>query len=578
MMNILKWRIRFATPSTLDFLDSPLLWAGIVGFLGAISSVLFRQSLQFLEHLVSQSSEPLEDAVAKMNIWQRLLIPTIGGLIAGLVITLGNRLTTKSSKADFMETVVLGKGRLSVRATLVRTLSSLITNGTGGSIGREGPMVSTAAMLGSVVGRYANFTVARCRLLVACGAAAGIACAYNAPITGALFVAEILLGSIAMESFGPLVFSSVVATVTAHQFLRSGPVYNIPDNVLTHVPTWQLVFFVILGLVAGLFAPAFLAILRISEKAFRSSKLSEPYRFALGGLIVGIISIHSPFVWGNGYSVVENLLQAPYPWFILADILFCKVLATASTTGSGAVGGVFTPTLFCGAAMGVLFAQAESALLPGLSFEPNSFALVGMGCFLAATTHAPIMSILIIFEMTLTYGAVMPLMLGCTTAFYVARQLGAESMYSKHLRGGGPKSKAPLFLLHVSDLMKPNPLAIPGSASFTQIVGIFASNTFKHLYVVSPEGSLLGAIALQDLKPFLQDSDMPNVVLAIDLVQEIPCLSSGDSLQESLIVFARHDGERLPIIDNPTNRRLVGALSKTDVLLTLAHGTEFNEM
>jgi CIC family chloride channel protein len=213
------------------------------------------------------------------------------------------------------------------------------------------------------------------------------------------------------------------------------------------------------------------------------------------------------------------------------------------------------------------------ALLPDAHISVGSFAVVGMGCFLAGMTRAPIMSILIMFEMTRADATIMPLMLACVSAFYVARGLSPESVYSRQLRGSRAHAETPLFLLHVRDLMKKDPLCVTETSGFAQIAKVLAANTFKHLYVVDANRRFLGAIALQDLKPFLQDTDLPQVVIALDLMHDdVPVLTSDGSLKESLEVFARHDGERLPVLDNPHDRRLVGSLAKTDVLLTLAHG------
>ncbi len=201
-----------------------------------------------------------------------------------------------------------------------------------------------------------------------------------------------------------------------------------------------------------------------------------------------------------------------------------------------------------------------------------------MGCFLAGMTRAPIMSILIMFEMTRDDATIMPLMLACVAAFYVARGVSPESVYSRQLRGSGAHSETPLFLLHVRDLMKKDPICVLETSGFGQIAKVLAANTFKHLYVVDPNRRFLGAIALQDLKPFLHETDLPQVVIALDLMHDdISVLTSDASLKESLEVFARHDGERLPVIDNQKDRRLVGSLAKTDVLLTLAHGVGAGE-
>jgi CIC family chloride channel protein len=514
---------------------------------------------------------PLENAATTLPWWGRLLMPAAGGLIAGSILLFGQKWSTAGKSADFMEAVVLGNGVIRVRATVVKSLSSLVTISSGGSIGREGPMVQLASMLGSLLGRVGKFSPARLRLLVACGAAAGIACAYNAPLTGAFFVAEIVLGSIAMESIGPLIVSSVVATVIASQFLGAQPVYRLPN--FGSVPNWQLVAHALLGVLAGLCAPLFLFLLRGGETLFSRMRLPVPLKLGLGGLAVGVVSIRHPEVWGNGYGVVENVLNNPWTWKALITILVLKVLATVATTGSGAVGGVFTPTLFCGAVLGALYGEIMRALLPHAQISVGSFAVVGMGCFLAAMTRAPIMSILIIFEMTRDDATIMPLMLACVAAFYVARGLSPESVYSRQLHRNHTHAEPPLFFLHVRDLMKKDPLCVLETSGFAQIATVLAANTFKHLYVVDANRRFLGAIALQDLKPFLHETDLPQVVIALDLMRDdVPVLTSDASLKESLEVFARHDGERLPVLDNLRDRRLVGSLAKTDVLLTLAHG------
>ena len=567
---ILRLRVWLMDRGPEDIWESNYFWAGWIGLFGALSSVAFRESLRHLQLLLLRTNGPIEGAETGLPWWGRLLVPAAGGLVAGLILFFGQRWTQTKKSLDFMEVIVLGNGIMRVRDTVVKSVSSLVTISTGGSIGREGPMVQLAAMLASVLGRTVKISPARLRLFVACGAAAGIACAYNAPLTGAFFVAEIVLGSISMESFLPLAVSSVIATVISRQFLGSAPVYHMPN--FGAVPNWQLIAHVVLGIVAGLLAPFFLLCLQAGERLFKRMTCPVFLKLALGGLAVGVISIWTPGVWGNGYGVVELILNNPWPWPALAAILILKVLATVATTGSGAVGGVFTPTLFCGAVIGSLFGEALQALLPHAHVAVGSFAVVGMGCFLAGMTRAPIMSILIIFEMTLDYATVMPLMLACGSAFYVSRRISSESVYSRQLHGPS-HAEPPLFLLHVRDLMKKDPVRLNETAGFEEIAGALASHTFKHLYVVDAGERFLGAIALQDLKPFLQDKDLPQVVIALDLMHDdIPVLTSGASLKESLDIFSRHDGERLPVLDNARDRKLVGSLSKTDVLLTLAHG------
>lgn len=566
---LLRLRVWLTERGPLDFFESVYFSAALVGLCAAFTSVAFREALTHLQYFLLQLNGPLDVADSGLPLWGRVLVPTAGGLVAGSILLLARR--WQDTRLDFMEVVLLGNGVMRVRATLVKSLSSLATISTGGSIGREGSLAQLGAMAGSLLGRTAKFGPARLRLMVACGAAAGIACAYNAPFSGAFFVAEIVLGTIALESFGPLVFSSVVATVVATQFLGSGPVYKMPPFGV--VPNWQLPLHLLLGLLAGLSAPLFLYLLRSGGEFFRKLKLRTILSLGLGGFCVGLISIVQPGVWGSGYGMAEWILNVDVGWKFLVSLLVLKVVATMATTGSGAVGGVFTPTLFCGAAIGALFATILRKLFPHADFSLSSYAVVGMGCFLAATIRAPITSILIIFEMTRSDAAIMPLMLACVASFLVARQLQPDSVYSRQLKGRLNSTDTPLFLLHVRDLMKRDPVFVLETAGFEEIAGVLASHTFKHLYVVDHDRRFMGAIALQDLKPFLQDKDMPRMVIALDLMRDdMPVLREDASLKESLDVFSGHDGERLPVLDNPTDRRLLGALAKTDVLLTLAHG------
>jgi len=577
VVQLLRLRVWITERGPGDLWESNYFWAAVVGFCGAFASVAFREGLRASEHILFHSDTALEFVPITLPWWARLSIPAAGGLIAGAILLFGQRLSTAGRAADFMEAVVVGDGVIRVRATLVKSLSSLVTISSGGSIGREGSMVQLSSMAGSLLGRATKVSPARLRLMVACGAAAGIACAYNAPLTGAFFVAEIVLGSIAMESIGPLIVASVVSTVIASQFLGAKPIYQMPD--FGEVPNWELVAHAGLGVVAGLTAPLFLYALRGGEMLFKRTSLPVILKLGLGGLIVGVLSLGEPeswkdgSVWGNGYGVTESILRGDWVWWGLLSILAVKILATVATTGSGAVGGVFTPTLFCGAAIGALYGEGLRALLPDAHINPASFAVVGMGCFLAGMTRAPIMAILIVFEMTHNDATIMPLMLSCVSAFFVAKGLSPESVYTRQLRGNNIHGAQPIFLLHVRDLMKKDPLCVMGTSGFAQVAGSLAANTFKFLYVVDADRKFLGAIALQDLKPFLHENDLPQVVIALDLLHDdIPVLSSDASLKESLEVFARHDGERLPVIDNIRDRRLVGSLAKTDVLLTLAHG------
>src|SRR5204862_2482966 len=365
-------------------LQATLIWAGVIGFCGGVCSILFRVATSVVHKTLTGSSEPgLVESFSQLPPLLRLGIPAIGGLVAGAIIQFGTRLRGQVTTTDYMEAVVLGDGKIAARRTLLKCLSSLFTIASGGSIGREGRLVQLSALAASLAVRMRKWSTPRLRLLVGCGAAAGIASAYNAPIAGAVFVAEIVLGSVAMEIFGPLVFSSVIATLTVRGFLGPDPLYKIPAFQLNG--NWEIGPYLLLGLIAGLVAPWFIRLLRATENLAARIPVPVYVKMFVGGLIVGALAILHPEVCGNGYNAVNATLRGDWVWQTLAVILVFKVLATAATFGSGAVGGVFTPTLFIGAGLGFLFASVLQFFPGHFAFNTSAFALVGMGAFLAAT-------------------------------------------------------------------------------------------------------------------------------------------------------------------------------------------------
>ena len=572
LMRLIRWRVWLAGAIRPTETQVTLFWAGVVGLLGGLSSCGFRVCIRGLQWLMTQQGGSLVQAASNLAWWERLAVPTAGGFLAGAVLFLGMRITRGEHSTDYMEAIALRDGIIRTRSSLVKSVSSLLTIASGGSIGREGSMVQLGAWLASFVGRRVRLPTPRLRLLVACGAAAGIAAAYNAPIAGALFVAEIILGSISMESFGPLIFASVVSTLTVRKLWTGSPLFAVPSFQL--VSAWELIPCLALGLLAGLVAPGFLRLLRMSEDLFARSRLPVYWRLAVGGLIVGGLSVYVPQVWGNGYSVIDSILHNPWPWGLVLAVLGCKVVSTAATFGSGATGGVFTPTLFVGAALGCLYGQGLHALAPETTAPPSAYALVGMGYLLAATTHAPLMAILMLFEMTLDYDIILPLMLGCVAAFYVARRIEPESIYSHSLRRKdvtAPPSALPE--IRVRNLMKPAPPTVREEATFAEIAQYFLTTSRNTLYVVGPGNEFRGAIELHLIKAYLTSESLATVLTASDLMRaEFPWVTEDALLSATLGRFANLAAERLPVVNSAAERKLVGTLAKTDVILTLAHG------
>lgn len=567
MRRVIRFKIWFSESFKTTDLQKTLFWAAVVGFLGAWSSILFKDATEWIHQLFTGHRGSYVDSFRHLVWWQRIAVPMSGGLFAGLVLYFGSRFKSQKSSTDYMEAVVVGDGNLSVRVSLVKSLSALFSGASGASIGREGALVQLSSLVASVAGKLMKFPLAQRRQIVACGAAAGIASAYHAPVAGAFFVAEIILGSLAMESFGPLVVSSMVATLTTRAHGGAEALYAAPAIVINN--THEFIPYVLLGVACGLIAPLYLRFLRNSETVFTKLKLPLYLRLALGGAIVGAIAIYRPEVTGNGSSLVFSILNHPTAWQTLGIILVCKLLATGATFGSGAVGGVFTPTLFTGSALGYLFGVGCGYFLSGWNISPGAFGLVGMGAFLAAATGAPVMAIIMIFELTLNYQVVMPIMLASVTSYYICRSITTNSLYGDALKRKGHFAVSEyLSKLKVGDLMSQTILPINADSTFGEVVKRFLQGTHGYLSVVENE-RYIGTIALHDIKPYLDQPELETLLIAKDVLREdSSSLEFHQSMNEALQIFSRVEYESLPVLDR--ERRFLGCVTHADLLLFIA--------
>lgn len=421
------------TVSLRDFLVrhgvDGILWALLIGLIGGLSSAGYREANIWLTHSFTRTCGDIVEIAESLDGFDRLLIPTLGGFFAGILLLLARRYPGGKTGQDYLEAIRTNDGVIPFRATLIRLASSLFSVSSGSSIGREGGMVQLSAMLVSVLGQKRRMSPARLRLLVGCGGAAGLAAAYNTPLAGALFIAEIVNGSLSIEVLGPLIIAAFTSTLVVRHWIGAQPLFTSRDIMLTQ--DVDLLPLVILGVLCGVLAPLFLVGLSFSRKLFDKLHLPTPLRLASGGLGIGLLSLKTPEVWGNGYSVVESLLSQPQDPRQVVIILGMKILATFLAVGSGAIGGVFTTTLLLGASTGWLFGSELLLFYPSLGADPVYFSAVAMGAFLAGTSHAPIMAILMIFEMTLDANLVFPLILSALIAGYLSRILHPRSIYQR---------------------------------------------------------------------------------------------------------------------------------------------------
>lgn len=552
-----------------------LALAVLIGIVAGVTNLVFYGATEMVKLLTLHHAGDLVATAWLLPPWARLAAPALGGLAAGLVLHWGLRFSGSQRSTNLLEVVVAGDGRLPFRATLLKAASSLLSIGTGASIGREGSITQLSAMLASQGGQRMAWPPYRLRLMVACGAAAGMSAAYNAPIAGAVFAAQIVLGNFAMNLFAPLVCASVSAAVVSRSFFGIKPWYEVPDFALEFTQITQLPWFLVLGACAGVLGAVFLKLLRRSEAVFDRSGWSIPLRLTVAGIIVGVIALRMPEVWGNGYSVTSRVLEDAFDYrlLFLVGLLVAKLATTVVTVGAGTVGGVFTPTLFLGAALGGAFGHVLQAAGIDAVWPTGAFALVGMAGVLAATTHSPLLAMIIVFEISLNYSLMPALMVACVVATLVSRRLHPASVYTEPLQRRGllPDKESQRLGAAVEqtvgDLMHAPVPPVRETATVREIGQRFLTNPNNFLPVVDAVGRLIGVVALQDLKAHLTAGEELKAVIALDVMRPPPaCLTPNQKLQEAFPILLSSELRNIPVVNNRVDFRLTGSLARSEAL------------
>lgn len=370
--------------------------------------------------------------------YARIVVPMIGGGLAGSLGAIAAKLKGGAGVGEVMEAVALGKGRISMRLTLLKACGSLLAIVSGGSVGREGPLIQFGGGLGSTLGRVFALRERQIRALIAAGAAAGFAAAYNTPIAAVLFVVEVVSGVVALDIVLPAIIATPIATALTRLAIGGGPIYG--QQTFSMNSNAELAVYAVLGLLAGVAGPLFMWLLRYGELGFARLVPPRVPRAALGGALVGVMAIALPQVTGNGFEGINLILDQRWSIGLVVLLWFAKALATTSSVSSGSPGGVFTPSLFLGAALGATVGH----LVLHLGALANSgavaaYALVGMAAMIAATTHAPLMATVLVFELSGDYAIVLPLLTACAIATVVSRRVHPDSIYTEEVRHRGSR-------------------------------------------------------------------------------------------------------------------------------------------
>ena len=549
--------------------------AVLIGIAGGVSNFVFSQLQRLMQGVIFGSSEEITVIAGQLEWWQRLVVPTLGAFGAALILYGGLKLLSNPGLSNLIEVVVAGDGRLALRSSLIQAFSSLFSISTGASIGREGPIIQVSATLASKGGQLLRWAPYRLRLLVACGAAAGIAASCHAPIAGAVFAAQIVLANFSMNLFAPLLCSAVVASVVSRSFFGVVHWFEVPHYDFTELS--QLPWFAVLGLCSGMFGALFLKLLTLTQVKLSATGVHISLRFAMAGLAVGAIALLFPGVWGNGYGTTNVLLHQDLALSFLVGLLCAKLIATVVTVGVGTIGGVFTPTLFLGAGLGTLFGAVLHKLGLAVGLPMGAFGLVGMGAMLAATTHSSLLAIIMLFELSLNYSIVPPLMLACAVSTVVSTYLHKDSIYTEPLRRKGLEPHRESTQIgaathqFVGDLMKPPVPPLLETASLREISERFLTGTNNFLPIVNGVQKLVGVVALHDLKDVLSTDQEIQGVIAYDIMRPPPvCVTPQQTLTSIVSVLLMSELRNIPVVNNTTELTLLGSIDRTEALSILS--------
>lgn len=529
-----------------------------------------------------------------LDIWAYLLIPVIGGILVGPLIYFAHE-AKGHGVPEVMQALIVHGGRIRARVAAAKILASALCIGTGGSAGREGPIVQVGSAFGSTLGQILNLSDERIRNMVACGAAAGIAATFNAPIAGVIFSIEVLMSGLQVRAFGNVVIAAVSSSIVSRVFLGARPAFEVPGYTL--VSPLSILLYLALGLVAALVGIMFIRMLDFSERFFDNWDFPQLFKPAVGALGLGVIGLTYtiipgigvpeavrdqmdnpilqtlPHMYGSGFEFIEIALQGSGSLWVLLLLVFLKPLATSFTLGSGNSGGVFAPSLFIGAMFGGAMGHLFELWFPSISGGAGAYALVGMAAVFSATARAPLTAMLIVFEMSNDYLIILPLMVAGVTACYFAQWLHPESIYTLKLSKRGIRFSEGRDMdimqgVRVSEVMKVNPVTIHKDKPLYELMSLFQESNILGFPVMQDYSKLHGIVTLQDIHKLQSREDFSPLGMTVkDVAIENPITVYPDEpIWAAIQKMAPRDLARLPVIDRDGSKTLLGVISRSDIL------------
>lgn len=504
--------------------------------------------------------------------WWFLIIPTVGGLISGLLVYIWAPEAEGHGTDGVIRAFHQERGVIRGRVPIIKTLASAITIGTGGSAGREGPIAQIGAGFGSILASKLKLSDQDRRIMVVSGMAAGIGSIFRSPIGGAIFAVESLYkDDMETEGLVPAITSSIIGYSIFASLFGWHTIFKTQEYVFRN-PV-ELILYAVFGLLCALLGIFYVKIFYgIHQRVFAPMKIPRALKPAVGGFMLGIMALFFPYVLGSGYGWIQLAIddQLPIKLMLIAAIL--KVFATSFSISSGGSGGIFAPSLFMGAMLGGAFGGVAQQLFPDIVVEPTTFVLVGMAAFFAGAANVPVSLTIMITEMTGSYGLLVPLIFTSTLAFFVARKW---SIYSQQMKNHteSPAHRGDLIVDILKDIpvdiayrKTPRLPKIRNNLPIQRILPLFADREEESFPVVNKSGELIGLISMSNVRAIIGEEGLDNVIVAEDVKTKLATVSPKETLHEALVKFLSTRYGSIPVVDEKNPNKVLGLLSYHDLI------------
>ncbi|MCA9739652.1 MAG: chloride channel protein, partial [Gemmatimonadetes bacterium] len=549
-----RLRLRFAQSET----TAPLLIAIAVGLLAGGGAIVLRVLIAAVQWVFFGQGQKLGPALGLPPALANLhyfLAPPIGMVLVTLLVRRWAPEARGHGVPEVQYAVRMRGGRIRPRVAAAKAVASAISIGSGGSVGREGPIVQIGSALGSSLGQLLGVSPDQLRVLVACGAAGAIGATFNAPIAGTIFGLEVILSSFVARSFGLVVISAVTATAVSQAALGREPAFHLVET-FTLVNQWEFALYLALGVLLGIVATLYVRAVYWFEDSFEAWSRGPVFKATVGGLAVGALGFFgSPHLFGVGHEGVELALMGSLATGMMLALVFLKILATSITLGAGGSGGVFAPALFIGAMGGGAFGRIANDVLQIPIAPAGAYALVGMGALFAAAAHAPMTGIIILFEMTDNYEIILPLMFSVVVAYLISSKLHPDSIYSLKLRRRGALTPAGsassvLDMVLVEDTMSRQFETLSPELTLDEMARFARSRRTRSWPVVDANERLVGIITDTDLEQAVLAGEMEGKTVGDAMTRKVLSCGPADTLRVAFRLFAQADVQQIPVLDS----------------------------